>query len=48
LIHSPGDEVLFGGCLSAGRGFAHVAPNGDLTPCPVSLLATHNLKISNL
>ena len=48
LIHSPGDEVLFGGCLSAGRGFAHVAPNGDLTPCPVSLLATHNLKNSNL
>jgi MoaA/NifB/PqqE/SkfB family radical SAM enzyme len=43
LIHSPGDEEFFGGCVSAGRGFAHVTPKGDLTPCPVSNIATHNL-----
>ena len=43
LIHSPGDEEFFGGCVSAGRGFAHVTPGGDLTPCPVSNIATHNL-----
>jgi MoaA/NifB/PqqE/SkfB family radical SAM enzyme len=43
LIHSPGDEEFFGGCVSAGRGFAHVTPSGDLTPCPVSNIATHNL-----
>jgi MoaA/NifB/PqqE/SkfB family radical SAM enzyme len=48
LIHSPGDEEYFGGCISAGRGFAHITPSGDLTPCPVSNIATHNLKISSL
>jgi MoaA/NifB/PqqE/SkfB family radical SAM enzyme len=48
LIHSPGDEELMGGCVSAGRGFAHITPSGDLTPCPVSNLATHNLTRSSL
>lgn len=48
LVHSPGDEDLMGGCVSAGRGFAHVTPYGDLTPCPVSDITTHNLKHSNL
>ncbi len=43
IIHSPGDEEVFGGCVSAGRGFAHVTPAGDLTPCPISDIATHNL-----
>ena len=43
IVHSPGDEEYFGGCVSAGRGFAHVTPKGDLTPCPVSNIATHNL-----
>ncbi|MCW4034530.1 MAG: radical SAM protein [Candidatus Bathyarchaeota archaeon] len=48
IIHSPGDEELFGGCVSAGRGFAHVTPSGDLTPCPVSNVATHNLTTASL
>jgi len=48
VIHSPGDEEFFGGCVSAGRGFAHVTPSGDLTPCPVSDIATNNLKHSSL
>jgi MoaA/NifB/PqqE/SkfB family radical SAM enzyme len=48
IIHSPGDEKILGGCISAGRGFAHVTPRGDLTPCPVSLVATHNLATSSL
>jgi MoaA/NifB/PqqE/SkfB family radical SAM enzyme len=48
IIHSPGDEEFLGGCVSAGRGFAHVNPNGDVTACPVSALATHNVKRSNL
>ncbi len=47
VIHSPGDEDYFGGCVSAGRGFAHVTPTGDLTACPVSNLATHNLSSSS-
>jgi MoaA/NifB/PqqE/SkfB family radical SAM enzyme len=48
IIHSPGDEEFFGGCVSAGRGFAHITPAGDLTPCPVSNIATHNLTTSSL
>ena len=48
IVHSPGDEEYFGGCVSAGRGFAHVTPGGDLTPCPVSNVATHNLTTSSL
>lgn len=48
IVHSPGDEEYFGGCVSAGRGFAHVTPNGDLTPCPISDIATHNLNKSTL
>jgi MoaA/NifB/PqqE/SkfB family radical SAM enzyme len=43
IIHSPGDEEFFGGCVSAGRGFAHITPKGDLMSCPVSNIATHNL-----
>ena len=48
IIHSPNDEEFFGGCVSAGRGFVHVTPSGDLTACPVSNIATHNLKESSL
>jgi len=48
IVHSPGDEEFFGGCVSAGRGFAHVNPSGDVTACPVSPLATHNVKRCNL
>jgi len=48
IIHSPGDEEALGGCVSAGVGFAHVNPSGDMTACPVSALATHNLRRSSL
>jgi MoaA/NifB/PqqE/SkfB family radical SAM enzyme len=48
IIQSPDDEEELGGCVSAGRGFAHVNPGGDVTPCPISAIATHNVKSSNL
>jgi len=48
LVHSPGDEEYMGGCVSAGRGFAHITPLGDLTPCPVSNIATHNVSKNSL
>jgi len=48
IIHSPADEESLGGCVSAGRGFAHVNPVGDVTACPVSALATHNVSTSTL
>ncbi|MDK2884400.1 MULTISPECIES: radical SAM protein [Pseudothermotoga] len=48
IIHSPGDEEPFGGCVSAGRGFIHINASGDLTPCPVTNVSTHNLKKATL
>jgi MoaA/NifB/PqqE/SkfB family radical SAM enzyme len=48
LLHSPNDEEYYGGCVSAGRGFVHVTPAGDVTACPVSNLATHNLQTASL
>ncbi|UCE08925.1 MAG: radical SAM protein [Candidatus Thorarchaeota archaeon] len=48
VIHSPNDEKYYGGCVSAGQGFAHVTPSGDVTACPVSNLATHSLRNSSL
>lgn len=32
----PGDEEDFGGCLSSGRGFIHISPDGKLEPCPMA------------
>ncbi|AEH50754.1 radical SAM protein [Pseudothermotoga thermarum] len=48
IVHSPGDEEPFGGCVSAGRGFIHVNAFGDLTPCPVTTVSIHNLKKTTL
>jgi len=38
----PGDEDKFGGCLSAGRGFVHVAPDGRLEACPFAPFGDSN------
>jgi MoaA/NifB/PqqE/SkfB family radical SAM enzyme len=48
IIHSPSDEEYLGGCVSAGKAFAHITPMGDLTPCPMSNIATHNVAKSTL
>lgn len=40
----PGDEAKFGGCLSAGRGFCHISPTGDLEPCPFVPASDSNLR----
>jgi MoaA/NifB/PqqE/SkfB family radical SAM enzyme len=34
VVRLPGDEEAYGGCLAAGRGFVHVAPEGALEACP--------------
>lgn len=39
-----GDEVAFGGCLSAERGFIHVSAEGDLEPCSFAPYSDTNLK----
>jgi MoaA/NifB/PqqE/SkfB family radical SAM enzyme len=34
VVRLPGDEEAYGGCLAAGRGFIHIAPEGALEACP--------------
>lgn len=36
ILTFPGDEESLGGCLAAGRGFAHVNADGGLEPCPMA------------
>lgn len=44
FISFPGDEKHTGGCLAAGRGFFHIAANGDAEPCPFSPYSDTNLR----
>ncbi len=43
FVSFPGDEEDYGGCLSAGRGFLHVSPAGNLEPCPFAPFSDVNL-----
>jgi MoaA/NifB/PqqE/SkfB family radical SAM enzyme len=43
LIPFPGDEEIFGGCLAAGRGFAHISASGNLEPCPFAAYSDANV-----
>lgn len=44
FISFPGDEKEFGGCLSSGRGFVHISPEGNLEPCPFAPYSDTNLR----
>ena len=44
FISFPGEEKDMGGCLAAGRGFFHIAANGDAEPCPFSPYSDTNLR----
>ncbi len=44
FVSFPGDESEMGGCLSAGRGFFHVNPAGELEPCPFAPFSRDSLK----
>jgi len=48
FIAFPGDEGQFGGCLSSGRGFIHIASNGSLEPCPFAPYSDTNLSETTL
>ncbi len=48
FIAFPGDESKFGGCLSSGRGFVHVSPDGSLEPCPFAPYSDVNIKDMSL
>ena len=43
FISFPGDEGKYGGCMSSGRGFAHVSASGDVEPCPFAPYSDSNL-----
>jgi MoaA/NifB/PqqE/SkfB family radical SAM enzyme len=43
FLDFPGDEYLFGGCLSAGRGFIHISAEGNVEPCPFSPYSDSNV-----
>ena len=44
ILCFPGDEEYMEGCLAAGRGFFHIAPDGSAEPCPFSPFSVHNMK----
>jgi MoaA/NifB/PqqE/SkfB family radical SAM enzyme len=44
FIAVPWDEDDVGGCLSAGRGFVHVNPRGDVEPCPFAPFSDVSLR----
>jgi MoaA/NifB/PqqE/SkfB family radical SAM enzyme len=48
FIAVPGDEEEIGGCLSAGRGFIHINPQGDVEPCPFAPYSDTNLRDTSL
>jgi MoaA/NifB/PqqE/SkfB family radical SAM enzyme len=43
FIGFPGGEEEYGGCLAAGRGFAHISASGDLEPCPAAPFSDTNI-----
>ena len=43
IISFPGDEKHMGGCLAGGRGFFHIAPDGNAEPCPFSPYSDSNV-----
>ncbi|MBD5357492.1 MAG: radical SAM protein [Bacteroides sp.] len=44
FLSFPGDEKELGGCLASGRGFFHIAPDGNAEPCPFSPHSDCNVK----
>ncbi|MHA1111913.1 MAG: radical SAM/SPASM domain-containing protein [Promethearchaeota archaeon] len=43
FIGFPGDEEKMGGCLSSGRGFFHISPEGYAEPCPFAPIKAADL-----
>jgi MoaA/NifB/PqqE/SkfB family radical SAM enzyme len=48
FIAVPWDEDDVGGCLSAGRGFVHINPRGDVEPCPFAPFSDSSLRQMSL
>ena len=43
FLSFPGDEKELGGCLTSGRGFFHIGPDGSAEPCPFSPFSDSNV-----
>jgi len=48
IVRLPGDEEAMGGCLAAGRGFIHIAPEGALEACPFAPFSDSNAAAAGL
>ena len=48
LLSFPGDELVTGGCLAAGRGFFHINSHGGAEPCPFSPYSDINIAQTSL
>jgi MoaA/NifB/PqqE/SkfB family radical SAM enzyme len=48
FVAFPGDETPYRGCLAAGRGFIHIAPDGSLEPCPFAPFSDTNVASMSL
>jgi MoaA/NifB/PqqE/SkfB family radical SAM enzyme len=48
FISLPGDEEKYGGCLAAGRGFAHISADGSVEPCPFAPCSDLNIRDRSL
>ena len=44
----PGDELVMGGCMAAGREFFHINSHGGAEPCPFSPYSDVNVKNTSL
>ncbi|MBN1594300.1 radical SAM protein [candidate division FCPU426 bacterium] len=44
FIALPGNDRVFDGCLSSGRGFVHISPDGALEPCPFAPFSDISLR----
>jgi MoaA/NifB/PqqE/SkfB family radical SAM enzyme len=45
FIGFPGDEEKMGGCISSGRGFFHISPEGYAEPCPFAPVKAADLNV---
>jgi MoaA/NifB/PqqE/SkfB family radical SAM enzyme len=48
VVALPGDEAAYGGCMAAGRGFIHIAPDGRLEACPFAPFSDSNAGLVGL
>ncbi len=48
VVLLPGEEEDYGGCLAAGRGFIHLAPDGRVEACPFAPFSDSSTEAAGL